>query len=398
MTEDMTRLLARWLACLGAVAIAWGLAGCTRPPEQTIEPAKAYTDALYVLKMAAEPPDMAGGQDDSAKALSVTSAPIASPSIVQGLRDAKEPVQFAAMITAGDLRVAAAKPILLDRLRDEQMPPSLLCAALYALHRLGDDNKTSELGRLLHDDLPQARADAALVMGKMGEPSAIGPLKALQMDDHDPKVQLQVVDSLARLGDEASADSLEAFTKSQFLEDRLVAVQAMGAVKNARSILVLKKMFRGTRQDPAVRIAASASLAMLGEPAGTEPALQAALDPAGVLRAARPKDAEIRGVEVVGLQTLALVSLGRMGDPALVQKIHPLLSSQDGKVRVAAAKAILELLKGQPLTATPKATSRPALPPAKTGGEPTVVPVTAPAPTSEPAGTPSPLRTSGGKD
>ncbi|MCD4699751.1 MAG: HEAT repeat domain-containing protein, partial [Phycisphaerae bacterium] len=197
------------------------------------------------------------------------------------------------------------------------------------------------------------RATAAMVMGRMGEPSAKAPLKSLQRRDHDPVVQLQVVEALAQLGDERSLVLLEAFTKSQYMEDRIIAVQSLGRLANARSVFVLRQLLKDTNQEPAVRVAIVGSLARRGEQVGTEFPLEAVVDPEGVLRNFRGKDVRIRPMEITGLRVIAILALEYVPDPSVADTLTPFLRSPDGAVRVAAGKTLLRLLRAYKSSAEP---------------------------------------------
>ena len=320
------------------------MAGCEAPAKELrIAPTRAYVDARWVLLQAAEDPDPQV-RTHALEALAVTEGKAVGAVFVQSLKDDRVPVVAAAAMAIGECRYAPALPELVKLARNPKTPPKLMCALIYALHRLGNDEFTNTLGALLHHRDKFVRAEAARIMGKMGVPSAVGPLKSLQRDDFEVVVRLNVAEALAMLGDKRSLGLLEAFTKSQFLEDRLIAVAALGKLRHARSVYVLQRLVREADQDPIVRVAAAGSLAELGRSEGKEYLLKALRDPEGVLRKARGKGAEIRKTEVVTLQTLAILGLEKLGDVLAVDLVHPLLSSKQGAVRVAAARAILRLL------------------------------------------------------
>ncbi|MCK4624514.1 MAG: HEAT repeat domain-containing protein, partial [Phycisphaerae bacterium] len=181
--------------------------------------------------------------------------------------------------------------------------------------------------------------------GKMGEPSAKSPLKNLQSTDYDPVVQLQVVEALARLGDEHSIALLEAFTKSQYMEDRTIAVQSLGRLANARSAFILRLLMNDKKQEPSVRVAAAGSLARLGEQVKSSLPLKAAIDPEGVIRKFRGKGARILSKEIADLRVIAILSLGYVPEPLAADTLAPFLRSPEGAVRVAAGKTLLHLLQ-----------------------------------------------------
>ncbi|OPX23358.1 MAG: hypothetical protein B1H04_03780 [Planctomycetales bacterium 4484_123] len=346
-------------------------------------PTQAYVDARWVLLQAAEDPDPRV-RTNALEALAVTEGKAVGAIFVQSLKDDRVPVVAAAAMAIGECRYAPALPELVRLARDPKTPPKLLCALIYALHRLGNDEFTNALGGLLHHRDKFVRAEAARIMGKMGVPSAVGPLKSVQRDDYEVVVRLNVAEALAVLGDERSIGLLEAFTKSQFLEDRLIAVAALGKLRHARSVYVLKRLLKQSAQDPIVRVAAAGCLAELGEDDGRECLLKAVKDPRAVLRKARGSKANIRTAEITTLQTLAVLGLEKLGEVQAVDIVYPLLRSKRGPVRVAAARTILRLLARYRPAGAPPRRARRGSPPATQ-------------PTSGPARRPR-LHTSGAKD
>jgi len=374
------------LCCLASVMSA----GCNgKPKELQIRPDHAYADARTLLIQSTEDPNPVV-RTHALEALVSVESGLARGVIVQALKDDRLPVMAAAVLASGDIRFAGVKTELLAMAsaRDPAPPQKLMCALIYALHQLGDDTYTTELGRLLHHSDKYVRAEAARIMGKMGVPSAVGPLKSRQRDELDMAVRLNIAEALALLGDERSLAILEVFTKDEYLESRLIAIEGLGRLPHPRSVLVLQGITGNHKQDPLVRVAAAKSLARLGDTSGYDQAMAALARPRVVLERARGRDADIREMEVIALQAQAALALGQMKNRLAVDALHPLLSSNRGSVRVAAAQAIMNLLRGYRLAA-PKAQPEPLPPDVKT------VPKQ---PDTAPALLPPKLHTSGGKD
>jgi len=322
------------------------LAGCEPvEPQVVIDPAKGYIDARTVVLQAAEDEEPAT-RSHAMEALAETMGYKAGSIFLQAIADDNPAVRFAAIMALGDVKYTPAKDELLKMAGDADIDRSVLCAIIYALYRMGDDTYAGALGTLLFDGNKWVRANAALAMGKMSEPSAIGPLRTLLADEQDPAVQLQLVESLAVLGDVRSANLLEAYTKTPFLDDRLVAILAMGRVGSIRSVKALR-MLQTSRQPPRVRVAAAGTLGRLGQfdQEGYELCITAVENPEGFLRKARGPDRPVAAIEVGSLQRLAAISLGWMGRTEAVSVLYPLLSSRDGGVRVAAAMSMLRILE-----------------------------------------------------
>ena len=334
------------------VLIAVLIVGCHSREKVRIDPVRAYNDARITLHQAAEDPDPKVRMK-ALEALAAAEGSAGGAIMLQSLRDDQAPVRFAAAMAIGDVRYGPAKPALLKMIKDTDDYPKLKCAIIYALHRLGDDSCTGQLGGMIQHKDKWVRATAAMVMGRMGEPSAKAPLKSLQRTDRDPVVQLQVVEALAQLGDERSLALLEAFTKSQFMEDRIIAVQSLGRLPNARSVFILSRLLKEKNQEPAVRIAAAGSLARMGEQVKTDLPLKAVADPDKVLRKFRGKDASIPSKEVSGLRVIAILALEYVPDPAAADTLEPFLHSPEGAVRVATARALIRLLRAYKPSADP---------------------------------------------
>jgi HEAT repeat protein len=301
-----------------------------------------------------ENPEMAQViQCNALESLAAVNVEGAGMELAQALRDPHLPVKFAAAMGLGDLGYEPALPVLLEMAKDPQVNPKLLAAVIYALHRLGDDTYTGELGRLLYQEDKSIRATAILVMGKMGESGAIPLLRNVQEEDKRDVVQLQVVEALAELGDERSIIQLEPWTKSQYIEDRLIAIEALGKVNNPRVLALLQKIYEDSRQDPIVRVATIRAMANLYRCVGFEPALQAAQNPGGVLLQARGAKAKLPPADVRTLQVLSVLALGKLNNVQAVPTLQGLLKSPDGVVRVSAARSILTLLPAYGNVAAP---------------------------------------------
>ncbi len=392
------------------VATAACLAGCGQ--QTPIDLSKVYADARATLDRCLADPD-GFTRSHAIEALAETIGPHAGQDYERALSDPAPPVRFAAAMAIGDTRYVPAKDYLVRMAENKELEPDrrVMPAVIFALYRLGDSTYAAELYPLLFDTEKEVRANAALVMGKMQEPSAIGPLKTRMNDEQDPLVRLQIIESLATLGDTASALSLEAYTKkTPYLDERLVAIPAMARVRSTTAPQVLHELLESS-QPPRVRVSAAGALGMLGQSSLTGLALcrSAAANPQRVLDNAYGGRRAGSELEAGSLQRLAAIALGWMNNESVIPELHSLLSNPDGAVRAAAAMSILRLLPGyqQPLPPAALAPPQPTEPP-----EAVQPPAATPAP-AEQAVTPPPppplpaphppagtwkLRTSGGKD
>jgi len=382
---------ARWTAVAVTLLCAIVTVGCNGSKEEllTIDPTRAYIDAKATLFQAAEDQDPAT-RSNAIEALASAVGADAGAVYQQGLSDKAPVVRFAAAMACGDIGFEPAKPALLKMAADKKAEPDkrVFCAVIYALHQMGNTDHAGELGQLLFDDEREVRMNAAMAMGKMSEPSAIGPLKALLVQERDDGVKIQVIESLARLGDSESAEHIEGYTKGYFLDLRLVAIPALGRSGSRRAAGALKDLVR-ERHPARVRVAAAGELARLGHSDKNSYQLcrDALADPEAVLREARKKSKKVADTDARSLQCLAALALGWMGRPAAVNALHPMLKNPDGAKRVSAATSTLRLLKAH----------KPSAPPAPKPAPAATAPV-ATQPVPVPVKPPAKLHTAGGKD
>jgi len=353
--ERLAGLVRAFVAVVGAVL----LVGCEfAQQEPAIRPAEAYIDAKTTLLQSAD--DRAPATRSYAiEALARVVGAEAGATFAQALQDESPVVRFAAALAIGDVEYKPALPALrkMARKNTGERDKRVFCGIIYALYRLGNDEHAGELGRLLFDDEREVRMDAALAMGKMGEPSAKGPLKTILANEQDDGVRLQLTESLAMLGDSRSAEVIEAYTKGPFLDLRLAAIPALGRAGGTRAPRALKQLTH-QRHPARVRVSAAGELARLGhfEREGYDLCVASVKDPQKVLEDAAKRSKKAADKDAASLKRLAILSLGWMNRQGAVNLLHPLLDSEDGGVRVAAALTVLRLLEAyRPVAVRPEA-------------------------------------------
>ncbi len=375
-----------------AVAGSLLLAGCAgpvwlgfaEPAAPSFVPSQAYLDARTAILQLAQDRDPVT-RANAVEAMSTTLGAEVGEVYMQGSSDPLPVVRLASAMAIGDVKYSQALPTLRRMVQDNKTEPQraepdkrVFCALIYALHELGDDGKTGELAALLFDEQPEVRMDAALAMGKMGAPSAIGPLNSVLSNEREEAVKIQLTESLAMLGDSRSAEVLEAFTKGYFLDLRLLAIAAIGRTGSERAIRVLKEL-TADREPARVRVKAAGELARLGfgDPTMLGYCLRAVREPAELLKESAKVSRRAADSDAGSLKLLAIIATGWFGDEKVVNDLHGLLRDREGPIRVAAAASILRLLKGyKPLTvpaaAPPAAPAQAVVPPAAPAPEPVV--------------------------
>ena len=353
-----------------------------------VDPPKAYMDARMVLRRALDDQD-GFTRANAIEALADTLGAQSGPTFTQALADPSPAVRFAAAMAVGDAQYAPAKDRLAKMAKDRLVEPDrrVMPGVIYAIFRLGDDSGAGDLYALLFDKEKEVRANAAMVMGRMQESSAIGPLQTRLAEEQESMVRLQIIEALAILGEQASALTLEAYTKkTPFLDERLVAIPAMAKVRSATAPLVLRELL-DSRQAPRVRVSAAGALAMMGQynDEGYKYCLEAVADPEGTILAAAGRLA-VTQMECSSLQRLAAISLGWMNNPEAVGALYPLLSKSDSGVRIAAAMSILRLLSAYQESLPPTVVAGPSQP--QTPAQPLTVGATVRSPETQPVGKP----------
>ena len=117
----------------------------------------------------------------------------AGDAIISGLNDDAAIVRFAAAMAAGELKLSGARKQLLALVDD--VDASVRVATRFALHRLGDVSRSHDLETTAQDPVPETRGNTALVLGLLGEPSAVNVLIPM-LADPNPGVRLQVAEAV----------------------------------------------------------------------------------------------------------------------------------------------------------------------------------------------------------
>jgi HEAT repeat protein len=312
------------------------------PDEASLK--KAYVDARTTLLQAAidsDPMTRSYAMEGIGKSLGINEGGV----LLDGLQDEAVVVQFAAAMALGDLAYLPAKSKLIQIIENPQTDQRVVCGAIYALYRMGNDKYAGQLGTILISEFNLGRGTAAMVMGKMGEKSAIGPLKSLLADEQDPGVRFNAIEALARLGDQRSTQFLESYAKAGvYLDLRLPAIPVIAEIRAPRAESILTRLI-DSKQPPRIRVAAAGGLGVLGvkNKKGYDYCVGALENPDEMLRKAYGAGRTIKPVQVSSLQRLAALSIGNMKQARGLKVLLPTLQNQDGAVRVAAAVAILEI-------------------------------------------------------
>jgi HEAT repeat protein len=304
-----------------------------------------------------------------------------SSALIQGLNDKVTLVRFASAMACGKNATAGAAGRLVQLVEDPRTDIRVVCASIYALHRLGNTRFAPMLGLVVagesDEDFPPGRAEAAHAMGLIGHSTARKLLSSLLKEENDPAVRLSITEALARLGDRRAIRVLESYAHVFFLDLRLAAIPTMARLKTPNTASISTRL---TKQGnpPRVRIAAAGAMGLLG----SQGAISEDMYNMCVMALAKPLEF-FRGSyedetlvpkgqrrELSSLQQIAARSLGWMKQKRALDVLVPFLQSPDPAVAVMAAEAILDILGPRELRMpTPKTIATPSAPaPIKSGG------------------------------
>jgi len=259
------------------------------------------------------------------------------PLVRRGLVDENRGVRFAAAMTLGKHRMKDIAHLLEPLLRDES--ESVQAAAIYGLKRCGKPVDLSPLATLILSDDPEVRANAALVLGDLGNASAVPVIQRAvgrgmsRVNAAKVKlVDLQIAEALVKLGEEKQIEGIRAALFAPAEEGELTAVACMmsGRLQDERTIPNLVRLARitGDYQQPAeVRMAATWGLARL------DPAM-ASID----------VPMEYVTSDKYQWRFQAAMTLGEIGNPGSLTTLSTLMNDENPLVQVAAASAILQIL------------------------------------------------------
>ncbi len=240
-------------------------------------------------------------------------------------------IRFASAVAIGDAKYSAAKNDVTQLLKDGD--ENVRLAADYAIVMLGGSKSYTQQIRtaLTHND-QQVRANAAFLLGKIGDKNVLPLLYQLIQDEaSDDRVRLNAIEAIARLGNEKIYQKLWAMLISAYADDRVFGIRAMGALGTSRAKDSLLTMLKD--DVPEVRLVAAEQLGCLGDTTGEKIVANAMTHD---VSAATDQEAKAQ------IQTLAAMAIGQIRTPTLKKLLPELLKSDSPFVRIAAAKAVFQ--------------------------------------------------------
>jgi len=263
-----------------------------------------------------------------------------------GLMDDNAGVRFASAMVIGRMEYGASAPLAHALINDEN--DSVRAAAIFALVRNGYQIDLSPLAEMLESSDSRTRANAALVIGELGDPTAVSLLRdTITLDNPRAPLaaqrifQLQVAEALVKLGDMDSISRIRAPLYSRDPDDGEItafAAAILGRIGDHRSkhdLVKLVAMWKQYRNSAEVRLAAMASLAQLGEP----PDVDLVTEYLG------PTYQDAEDLRMRSIRAQAVYTLGQIGTPSVLPHLaHLFYLEPDDLVKIPTATAVLQIV------------------------------------------------------
>ena len=259
--------------------------------------------------------------------------------IVTGLLDENRGVRFVALMALYKTQLWELAPLVKPLLDDPS--DSVRAAAILVLHASGTPVDPTPLAAMATSGSPEIRANAYVVLGLMGNKTAVGLIRdslgdslGLVAQDRIRIVDLQAAAALVRLGDAQEIEPLRAalFAPAEQSELTALAIQALIELQDKGSTGMLVRLVEASgeqQRPPEIRLFAASALARLG--------MQ---EPAPLLRLA----SEYLTFDDPLVRAQVAILLGDVSDPTALRELSSMMRDPSPIVQLAAAGGVLKLL------------------------------------------------------
>jgi HEAT repeat protein len=248
--------------------------------------------------------------------------------IVTLMADPTVAVRFTAVMAAGDMLCYGCEQSVRKHLEDPD--ENVRLAAAYSLLKLKYPEFHLPLSQAVTSTDPTVRANAVLLIGKVGNKEDIPLLyKVMRDESSDEMVKLQTVESIARLKDiRLYRSKLWALLISKYADDKMIGIRGMGALGTTDARDAIATMLGDDIEE--VRLSAAEQLGKLGNKAGEKE-----------VAAFFAKSPNLDDTTVAN--QLAIMAIGRIGSPRLTAYLPKALNCRSEINRLAAAQSVLLL-------------------------------------------------------
>lgn len=255
------------------------------------------------------------------------------PAFREALTSETPLVRHAGCVALGETRDRASLKAIRHMLADPDARVRL--AAAFAAHQCGDTNQAGTLVGTLNDHPDEkVRAEAAYLIGELGEPKALRRLKLAARRENSSYVVVHIESAMAKLGDRASLDRLVQYALKSDAVTIVLALQTLIELADPGTQDTLKYRLYNKADYLQTRLMAARGLGKLGIDDGYKPALKAL--------AYETADEN----ETMQVRENAALALGAIGDPRALPALRQLAEMEDDpRTQVAACYAICQIVR-----------------------------------------------------
>ena len=257
-----------------------------------------------------------------------------------GLADENLGVRFVAAMMVGEAKLCDLALLLEPILLDESQ--SVQAAVLCSLYRCGHQVDLNPIAKMLESDNPELRGNAAMVLGMMGNKSAVDLIRRASQTAPDsiPSIRrrlinLQMAEALVKLGEDSELGVIRAaiFSSIQEAEITALACQISGRIKDIQILSTLESIAMTPERYPdEIRLVASTAIAEIApDKVPTEI----------VLRFTSSKLSKLRAQSAT--------TLGIQGNQVNLGPLAQMMKDSDPLVQIAASGAVLRIDNGDSL-------------------------------------------------
>ena len=260
------------------------------------------------------------------------------PKVSAMLKDKSVPVRAAAAIAIGDANYSGAVYKLENVLTDRNEDDNVKIAACYSLTKLEQGVYSSVLIRATRSSDQTVKANAIMLLGKLGDPKFIKLINFTVNDKtSSDKVRIQGVDSLAMLREDGIYSRIWTLLISKRADDRLMGVVAMGSLGSKEAKDAIYSMIHDDVLE--VRLKAAEELGKLNEASGQSVVEDYFKEIAGGLGKAGRHRADLH----------AAMAIGQIRSESLRKYLPELMESESPSVKIAAAQSYILCITKRPV-------------------------------------------------
>ena len=302
----------------------------------TVDKKTVSARALSILENAVES-ESARVRANAIESLRYAPASVLEKAVRIGLGDENRGVRFVAAMMVGEVEICELIPLLEPLLLDDS--ESVKAATLGSMYKCGSSVDLNPLASMLDSEDPELRGNAAMILGRMGNPSAV---EMIRVAAHAPSttispirrrlINLQMAEALVQLGERQELEVIRAaiFSSIQEAEVTALACQIVGRLHDVEITSTLQGITATPERYPdEIRLVAAAALAEI--------------DPDRV-----PMKLVLRftSSESSSLRSQCATVLGIHGNSLSLGPLALLLKDIDPFVQIAAAGAVIRIDNG----------------------------------------------------